>query len=91
MKAPRKAARPVRLVHPNTASGPVRSSVKATQIRNDSFIPNREKQITATVGANPAPPAQRSRSAGPVDPVAPYSAASPISYSPFGYAGGQWY
>jgi len=77
--------------HPNTAAGVVKTSIKSAQIRNDSFKPDRQHQVTATVGLNPTPPAKREASAGPADPVAPYSAQSPISYSPFGFAGGEFY
>jgi hypothetical protein len=89
MIAPRKTAGLP--PHPNKASVPVQSCVHSAQISPAQFKPDMEKGVTstesATVGVNPNPPAQRQQSAGPADPVIPYSGYLG-GYSPFGLTAG---
>jgi hypothetical protein len=89
MKAPSRRTTPAKL--PLKAARHVKSCVKSAQITPASFTPDMDKRVTQTVGTNPNAPSSRQQSAGPVDPIAPYSAASPVSYSPFGMSGGTFY
>ena len=61
----------------------VPSHYSAAQIRPTSrFTPDQDAQVTETVGVNPDPPAQRSRSV-PADTSLPLTAGSPTGFSPF--------
>jgi len=84
MIAPRKSSLPKRL--PLKASRHVKSCVRSAQVTPANFTPHSDKGLTATVGMNPNAPAQRQQSAGPADPVIPYSGYG-YGYSPFGIGG----
>jgi hypothetical protein len=86
MRAPQRTSRAPQAPRRQTA---IRSTVKSAQIRPAKYTPDAEKQVTATVGTNPSPPATRS-AAVQLDPAAPHSSGSPVSYAPFGYGLDPW-
>lgn len=63
-------------------TAPVKVPVtKTNQVPAQHMVP--VPQITQTVGTNPDPPAQESRSE-PQDTVIPYTAGSPTGFAPYG-------
>lgn len=61
----------------------IQSVVPSARIRpTDNFTPHQDAQVTQTVGVNPDPPAQRSRSV-PADTSLPLEAGSPTGFTPF--------
>lgn len=61
----------------------ITSAYAAAQIRpTNAFSPHSDAQATETVGVNPDPPEQESRSV-PADTSLPLTAGSPTGFTPF--------